>query len=235
MNEGEVHICHTIVCELTLSAALSEVAAFLGASASAGEICVLYLKCDWEMRAEWQSADNWYGRDSRHIFIPGRGPQWTACGCREQVQAIVLSVLGDMACSEAEFSLPLSVLLARKKRAVVLIEAPSGVEIWTGCGVRTSADSCHLRSSWSDSITSAGDVIVAAEAWVKSGEIQPKKGCLKVLEVAVPGSPLSSAQATQAAFCRWLSALESPLRIAVQMDSPEEATTRLILQQNWQQ
>jgi hypothetical protein len=62
MHESEVHICHTVVCELTLSAALSEVSAFL--QGAPGEVVVLLIKCDWEMRGE-------YSRVMRRIPRPG--------------------------------------------------------------------------------------------------------------------------------------------------------------------
>jgi hypothetical protein len=206
MHEGEVHVCHTVVCELTLSAALGEVVAFLAGGEAEGEVVVIYIKCDWEARAEWRGAANW-----------------------EQVQAIVMSVLGDMVCAEEELALPLGTLLERGRRAVLLMEVPPAVEMWSG--VRSSR--ANLRSNWSDSLKTAADIVEAAEAWQASGQLRPEKSCLKMLECAVPGSPVGSAPAVLAGFRSFLGGLEQPLSIAVNMDCPDEATVRLIVQQNW--
>jgi len=201
-----VHICHTVVCELTLSAALGEVMAFLAGGEAKEEVVVIYIKCDWEAREEWRGDENW-----------------------EHVQAVVLSVLGDLACSEEQLALPLARLLELGRRVVVLMKVPSAVEMW--CGIRSTHS--NMQSSWSDSIKIAEDVVDAADSWRASGQIKSKKECLKMLECAVPGNPVGSAPDVLVVFRRFLSELEEPLRIAVNMDCPDEVTIRMIIQQNW--
>merc|ERR1719254_235478 len=109
------------------------------------------------------------------------------------------------------------------------MQVPSAVEML--CGIRST--DANMRSSWSDSIKTAKDVVEAAESWRASGEIDPEKACFKMLECAVPGNPVSSAPGVLATFRRFLDELEEPLCIAVNMDCPDEATVRLIVKQNW--
>ena len=71
--------------------------------------------------------------------------------------------------------------------------------------------------------------------FVRTGQMQPESSCFKVLECAVPGSPLSSAPGLNASFRDYIAANAggAPLSIAVNLDCPDEAIVRAIVEQNW--
>eukprot|EP00929_Paragymnodinium_shiwhaense_P100891 TRINITY_DN63583_c0_g1_i1.p1 TRINITY_DN63583_c0_g1~~TRINITY_DN63583_c0_g1_i1.p1 ORF type:complete len:302 (+),score=58.71 TRINITY_DN63583_c0_g1_i1:67-972(+) len=120
MHAGEIHICHNVVCDLTLARALQQVADFLRQRPS--EVVVVLIKRDWDSR-DFDTRENW-----------------------ATLQATTESLLGDMLlCRDADLKLPLQELCAQGKRAAVIIqthfELSLGIKACNSCLESSWADS----------------------------------------------------------------------------------------------
>jgi len=199
MHEGEIYICHTVVCELTLQEALREVLSFL--EANADEVVALLIKRDWEHR-DFDTDDNWM-----------------------TLQAVVGSVFGDLLAND--ISLPLQALTENGTRVLVLLEAPADVDVF--CGIRSSKR--NLDTSWRPTTKTVEDMICVLGEWRDSGRMQPERSKLKLVEVALPGSPSTLAVGASKAFCTFVE--DVPLAVGVNLDFPDEPTVRIIVGKNW--
>jgi len=202
MHNGILHICHTVVCGLTLQDALEQVLEFL--QSNDGEIVAVLIKRDWEHR-DFDTTENW-----------------------DMLQATVLSILDDLlVLDEAEMVLPLEELCARGRRALVLLQVPDPCEVF--CGLQSTPS--RLETSWLSSTKSVDEMLQVLNAWRDSGRIRPERGRLKLLEVALPGLPRSTAPRAMEAFRNFIR--DAPLAIGVNLDFPDAATISAIIGKNW--
>merc|ERR1712232_1428660 len=175
LHEGEIYICHTVVCDLTLSSALQQVADFLKEQPE--EVVVVLIKRDWDHR-DFDTTANW-----------------------EELQAIVQSVLGDFVLqSHKQLRQPVNELCVRGKRAAVVIQTPSDVEVVSGI---KSGNHC-LLTSWRDATRSVEGLLEVLQEWRTNGWIEPEPGKLKLMEVALPGLPSWYAPKAMEAFRSFL-------------------------------
>lgn len=170
LHDGEIHICHTVVCDLTLSSALQQVSEFL--QEHPDEVVVVLIKRDWHHR-DFDTTENW-----------------------AMLQATVQSVLGDLVLrSQKELCTPIGELCARGKRAAVIMKTPGGVEVQSGIRM----DHC-VESSWSDDTSSVAAMIAMLQKWRENGWIKAERGKLTIMEVALPGAPRFVAPKAMKAF-----------------------------------
>ncbi|CAE8718602.1 unnamed protein product [Polarella glacialis] len=210
----EFHICHGVVCDLFLRQALHQVGTFLAASQD--EVVVVLIKADWEHRADFEPLEE----------------DLSVCDVWRKLQDLIVEVLGDFLRDQADerdqLALSLRDLVATGQRALVLVQAPPEVEL---CRV-LHMSSANLRSSWRDDTKTVGDMIVVLSEWQAAGLLSPKLGQLRLLEVALPGTPCALASAAQEAFCDFIG--DGPLAVGVNLDFPSPETLRWIVGKNWE-
>lgn len=201
--DGEVYICHAVVCDITLRRVLQEVASFLRAQEE--EVVALLIKRDHD-HPRFDTQENW-----------------------AKVQAWVSKWLGTFLVTDRRgLSLPMSSLLSKGQRALVLIDVPQGVEQTVGLPYNRTT----VESSWRDETKSVKDMLKVLDEWRRSGRMQACRGRLKLLEVALPGNPASLAGPAQAAFRRFIH--DCNLNVGTKLDFPDEATVRAIIMKNWE-
>lgn len=204
LHDGQVYICHAVVCGISLEEALQEAASFLRSRES--EVVAILIKKDWEHRYFDESLENW-----------------------AMVQDCLLRVLGDLVLTdEAGMALPIEELCRRGQRAVVLVEAPPGVELFAALPMNGAT----LDKSWKASTQTVDDMLGVLAEWRTTNRMLPQPGLLKFLEVAVPGGPRKTAPGGNAAFRRFLQG--GPLSIGAMLDDPDEDTIRAIVLKNWE-
>ena len=114
-HEGEIYICHTVICDLLLTKVLQEVFSFLESHPT--ELVLLLLKRDWHQGFEaWQQAQ------------------------QQLVEQLKQQLAGSEALSE-----PLERLVKADTRAVVLLEMPMEVKQLCGIRVTSENLQCSWR------------------------------------------------------------------------------------------
>lgn len=202
-HSGGIYICHAVVSTVTLETALLQVAEFLKERTS--EVVHISVKRDYDHPA-FDNTENW-----------------------KIVLDIVESSIGDLAVSNEDMlNIPLAELCGGARRALVMVELPEEIEVRTG--IRMTAQ--NLKKSWRDAVRSVGPMVEVLNEWRNTGQMEPERGCLKFLEVALPFNPKSKAPKALAAFRRFMQ--EGPLHIGAMLDFPDEETIRAIIRNNFE-
>mmetsp|Transcript_30170 Transcript_30170/g.65190 ORF Transcript_30170/g.65190 Transcript_30170/m.65190 type:complete len:372 (-) Transcript_30170:258-1373(-) len=204
IHAEKVYLSHSAICDITLEQGLAEASAFLVTHPT--EVLVILITRDWDHRHYFDSPEHW-----------------------ANVQQIVKKVLGPhVAQSEPEaLRSPLEKLCSLQRRAVIMLDIPKRFEVTVG--VRKSDN--NLKKSWKDSTRSVESMVDVLKEWRSNGSMLPERGCLKFLEIALPGLPRWHATAGNAAFRSWLGG--DTLSIGVMLDFPDEETIRAIVARNW--
>lgn len=212
LHEGQIYICHGLICDVTLKEALEQVADFLRRQSE--EIVVVLIKPDWFLKED---------------FGPLEAENW------QMLLAEVAETLGEFYIAGPSFGndcpLTLSVqkLRQRGQRAVVLVRAHYEVPLPEGL-VRMCPET--YVTTWQPSTSTVEEMISVLESHRASGWLRPSNGQLKVLEVALPRRPSELAPLAMEAFRCWVA--EEVLCGAVNLDFPDEITVRFIVQRNWE-
>ena len=202
LHKEEIRICHTVVCSSTLQTVLSEIRRFLQDKSE--ELVVLLVKSDWEHRY-FDTAENWF-----------------------RVQEMLKEELDGMLMLQEDMTLPISHLIKQNLRVLAMLQMPS--EAIHLCGVLSNR--LNLISSWSPEDATVSQQMKRIKSWCSNGMILSEPGCLKVLELALPGHPYSSAPAVQAAFRDFLKN-GCHIHVATKIDFPEIETLQAIVKMNW--
>lgn len=204
LHNGEVHICHTVICGTTLREALQDLVDFLRAEEQAFEVVAVLVKRDWHHQG-FDTPENW-----------------------ELVQACMVSILGNLLVTDTNgLGMPMAELCSRGQRALVLVELPHGAEL--SCGLPITKG--NFEKSWRPDTKTVEDMLSVLQEWRHTGRMRPERGRLKLLEVALPGGPSASAPRALACFRDFLQG--GPLAIGTVLDFPDEETVRAIVAKNW--
>ncbi|CAE7217470.1 unnamed protein product [Symbiodinium sp. KB8] len=203
LHDEQLYICHTVVCNRTFCSVLEEVAEFLREQPE--EVVVLLVKRDWGARDYFDTQEIW-----------------------SKVQTTLDELLGPQLLENEDLPKPLTDLVKRNRRVLAMVELPQKVK--QRCGIRITGG--NLQSSWKDETRTVSDMLKDLECWYQSGRMRPQPGCLKVLEVCLPGTPSSLGPSACAAFSRFLTDGRA-VHVATKLDFPDETTIRRIVEQNW--
>lgn len=206
----EIYICHGVVCKLTLQQALLEVSAFLAAHEL--EIVLVLIKPDWEHRFDFRGD------------LDAAGKLW------QRLEVQVTEVLSNYLRKSNQLTLaqPIRQLLADGHRAIVLAQVPDGLPVNEYFVPMTSQT---LHTSWRDETKTVEDLLRTLTEWKACGLFTPSPGTLKLLEVALPGSPSTVASEAMRAFRNFIG--DSELAVGVNLDFPDITTLRFIVSKNW--
>ena len=166
------------------------------------ELVVLLIKRDWEHKY-FDTAHNW-----------------------SSVQEMLIEELAGMLMLGDDMKQPISQLVKENRRVLAMLEMRNGEHL---CGVL--ATSRNLKCSWSSEVITVADQMKQIKSWCSDGMILPQPGCLKLLELAIPGVPYFSAPKMQAAFREFLN--DTTLHVATKIDFPETETIQKLVQMNW--
>ena len=166
------------------------------------ELVVLLIKRDWEHKY-FDTAHNW-----------------------SSVHEMLIEELGGMLMLGDDMKQPISQLVKENRRVLAMLEMRNGEHL---CGVL--ATSRNLKCSWSSHVMTVADQMKQIKSWCRDGMILPQPGCLKLLELAIPGVPYFSAPKMQAAFREFLN--NTTLHVATKIDFPETETIQKLVQMNW--
>lgn len=202
MHHQEIHICHTVVCSTMLRGVLVELRRFLHEHPE--EVVVLLIKRDWEHRY-FDTNENWL-----------------------KTQEMLKEELGEMLMLEEDMKQPIRSLVKQGRIVLAMLEMPQFV---THIGFGVLITNGNLLSSWRASDQTARDQLERIETWYHNGLLKPQAGCLKVLEIALPGHPWSSAPIIQEKFRKFLG--ENCIHVATKMDYPQTETLQEIVRLNW--
>ena len=201
MHHQEIHICHTVVCTTTLRGVLVELRSFLHEHPE--EVVVLLIKRDWEHRY-FDTNENWL-----------------------KTQEMLKQELGEMLMLEEDMKQPIRSLVKQGRIVLAMLEMPQFVTHISGVLITNR----NLLSSWRASDKTAMDQLERIKTWCHNGLLRPQAGCLKVLEIALPGHPWSSAPVVQEKFRKFLG--DNFIHVATKMDYPQTETLQEIVRLNW--